>query len=183
MKIKTKTIVIAAVGAALYGVGGLPIFGIPIFSGTTLKPAIGILAVFAGLYGPVTGLLVGLIGHWITDMFAGWGVWVTWIIGSGIVGFTIGLFPYFSRRNLEKGIFGPKEVVIFIILGFLGNQIGYGISAVLDFLFFSEPLKKVILQQVLASTTNTVLLAVIGSFVFSRIAARNRKKENLEIEP
>ena len=104
-KFSVKIVVLTAIGAALYGVGGLPIFGIPIFAETTLKPAMAILAIFAGLYGPVVGFLVGIIGHLITDLFAGWGVWLTWVLGSGIVGIVIGLLPKLTSNRLEKGEF------------------------------------------------------------------------------
>lgn len=64
-----KMVVVVAIGAALYGLGGL--IGIPIFANTMIKPAMAILALFAGVYGPVVGFLVGFLGHWITDLFAG----------------------------------------------------------------------------------------------------------------
>jgi len=70
-----KMVVVIAIGAALYGVGGL--IGVPIFANTMLKPAMAILALFAAVYGPIVGLLVGFLGHWLTDLFAGWGVWPT----------------------------------------------------------------------------------------------------------
>ena len=42
-----KLVVVTAIGAALYGFGGL--IGIPVFANTTLKPAMAILALFAGV--------------------------------------------------------------------------------------------------------------------------------------
>lgn len=78
MSLSAKTVVVIAIGAALYGIGGLPMFGIPVFANTTLKPAMAVLALFAVLFGPLVGFLVGIIGHWVTDLFAGWGVWFTW---------------------------------------------------------------------------------------------------------
>ncbi len=94
MNLSAKTVVVIAIGAALYGIGGLPMFGIPVFANTTLKPAMAVLALFSVLFGPLVGFLVGFIGHWVTDLFAGWGVWLTWVLGSGIVGLIIGLFPF-----------------------------------------------------------------------------------------
>ena len=93
MNFSAKTVVVIAIGAALYGIGGLPMFGVPVFANTTLKPAMAVLALFSVLFGPIVGFLVGFIGHWVTDLFAGWGVWLTWVLGSGIVGMVIGLFP------------------------------------------------------------------------------------------
>lgn len=65
----TKMVVIVALGAALYGVGGL--LSIPVFTNTSLKPAMAILALWSAAFGPVVGFLVGFIGHMLTDLFAG----------------------------------------------------------------------------------------------------------------
>ena len=67
-----RMVVIIAIGSALYGVGGL--LSVPVFANTTIKPAMAILALIAGVYGPLVGFLVGFLEHWLTDMFAGWGV-------------------------------------------------------------------------------------------------------------
>ncbi len=68
MSLSAKTVVAIAIGAALYGIGGLPMFGIPVFANTTLKPAMAVLALFAVLFGLPVGFLVGIIGHWVTDL-------------------------------------------------------------------------------------------------------------------
>lgn len=181
-KLSVKSVVIIAIGAALYGIGGLPIFGVPIFAETTLKPAMAILAIFAALYGPIVGFLIGFLGHWITDLFAGWGVWMTWVLGSGIVGIVIGLFPKLSRAKIEEGVFATREILIFIVLAFIGNFVGYSISAFLDYVLYAEPASKVIAQQLIISSTNTVLIAIIGSIVLALIAKRRREGSNLTEE-
>ncbi len=61
MNLSAKTVVVIAIGAALYGIGGLPMFGIPVFANTTLKPAMAVLALFSVLFGPLVGFLVGFI--------------------------------------------------------------------------------------------------------------------------
>lgn len=123
MNLSAKTVVVIAIGAALYGIGGLPMFGIPVFANTTLKPAIAVLALFSVLFGPLVGFLVGFIGHWVTDLFAGWGVWLTWVLGSGIVGLIIGLFPSLTRYRLEKGDFNMKDFALFVVLALLGTYL------------------------------------------------------------
>ncbi len=177
-----KTVVIIAIGAALYGIGGLPMFGIPIFAETTLKPAMAILAIFAALYGPVVGFLVGFLGHWITDLFAGWGVWMTWVLGSGIVGVVIGLFSTLTKRRIEEGEFPVKDVVIFILLALAGNVVGYSISAFLDYVLYAEPAGKVIVQSLLVWSTNTVLIAIIGTIILKIFANRKQQSRDLAEE-
>ncbi len=174
-----KTVVVIAIGAALYGIGGLPVFGIPIFAETSLKPAIAILAVFSALYGPTAGFLIGLLGHGITDLFAGWGVWYTWILGSGIVGFIIGFYEKITKERLDTGEFSNKDIAIFVGLSFLGNLIGYSVSAFLDSLFFTEPTSKLIAQQLIVIVSNTILIGILGTILLRIMAKRNQQMSNL----
>jgi energy-coupling factor transport system substrate-specific component len=179
MDLSAKTVVIIAIGAALYGIGGLPMFGIPIFANTTLKPAMAILALFAVLFGPLVGFFVGFIGHWVTDLFAGWGVWLTWVLGSGIVGMMIGLFPLLTKNRLKYGGFGVLDIALFTFLALLGNVLGYGCSAFLDTVLFAEPFTKVFIQLCIIAIGNTLLVSVVGYFILQSVAKRNRQCRNL----
>lgn len=95
-----KMVVLVAIGAALYGLGGLLSF--TVFTNTSLKPAMAVLGLWSAAFGPIVGFLVGFIGHFLTDTFAGWGVWWTWVLGSGICGALIGLYPTQLPRNLGR---------------------------------------------------------------------------------
>jgi energy-coupling factor transport system substrate-specific component len=107
---------------------------------------------------------------------------MTWVLGSGIVGIVIGLFPMITRDKIEEGIFATREIVIFIALAFVGNFVGYSISAFLDYVLYAEPASKVIAQQLIISSTNTVLIAIIGSIIMALIAKRNRQGSGLSEE-
>lgn len=179
MNLSAKTVVVIAIGAALYGIGGLPMFGIPVFANTTLKPAMAVLALFSVLFGPLVGFLVGFIGHWVTDLFAGWGVWLTWVLGSGIVGLTIGFYSSMTKDNLSKGIFTNKDFVLFVILAFVGNVLGYGCSAFLDTILYAEPFTKVFTQLTIIAAGNTTLIAIVGFFILKNVAKRNAMSRNL----
>ena len=74
------------------------------------------------VYGPIVGLLVGFLGHWLTDLFAGWGVWPTWMLGSAIVGLAIGLFGKLSKGCIEKEESPKSAILLFIILSFVGTS-------------------------------------------------------------
>ena len=175
-----KGVVVTAIGIALYGFGGM--LGIPVFANTTLKPAMAILALFGAVYGPIVGFLVGFVGHIITDAFSGWGIWVTWAFGSGLVGAGIGSYMYITKHSLDSGVFGAKEFGILTALAFISNFVGYMISAILDFLFMNEPLNKVVTQQLIVAVVNTIVIAVIGSLLMLLIAKRNASSNNLEEE-
>lgn len=179
MNLSAKTVVVIAIGAALYGIGGLPMFGIPVFANTTLKPAMAVLALFSVLFGPFVGFLVGFIGHWVTDLFAGWGVWLTWVLGSGLVGLIIGLFPKFTKNRLQKGLFNLKDFTLFVLLALLGNLLGYGCSALLDTILYAEPFTKVFTQLSIIAMGNSVLIAVVGFFILNSVAKRNKQSRHL----
>lgn len=179
MNLSVKTVVVIAIGAALYGIGGLPMFGIPVFANTTLKPAMAVLALFSVLFGPLVGFLVGFIGHWVTDLFAGWGVWFTWVLGSGIVGLIIGLFPKLTKGRLETGLFPINDMALFVLLAFIGNLVGYGASALLDTVLYAEPFAKVMTQLSIVAVVNTALIAVLGYILLSAYAKRKQQSSNL----
>ncbi|WP_159651273.1 ECF-type riboflavin transporter substrate-binding protein [Vibrio atypicus] len=179
MNLSAKTVVVIAIGAALYGIGGLPMFGIPVFANTTLKPAMAVLALFSVLFGPIVGFLVGFIGHWVTDLFAGWGVWLTWVLGSGIVGLIMGFYPTLTKNRLEKGQLNRKDFFLFVVLALVGNIVGYGCSAFLDTLLYAEPFTKVFTQLSIIAAGNTLLIAVVGYFILKSVAKRNAQSRNL----
>ncbi|MDB1125878.1 ECF-type riboflavin transporter substrate-binding protein [Vibrio algarum] len=182
MNLTAKTVVVIAIGAALYGIGGLPMFGVPVFANTTLKPAMAVLALFSVLFGPIVGFLVGFIGHWVTDLFAGWGVWFTWVLGSGIVGIVIGIFPKVTGGRLELGEFNSKDFAIFVVLALIGNVVGYGCSAFLDTVLYAEPFAKVFTQLCIIAAGNTILIAIVGYFILKSVAKRNQQSRNLTEE-
>ncbi len=179
MNFTAKTVVVIAIGAALYGIGGLPMFGIPVFANTTLKPAMAVLALFSVLFGPIVGFLVGFIGHWVTDLFAGWGVWITWVLGSGIVGLIIGLFPILTKHRLEQGQLPTKDIVLFAVLALVGNVVGYGCSAFLDTILYAEPFTKVFTQLTIIASGNSVLITLVGFFILKSVAKRKQQSQNL----
>jgi energy-coupling factor transport system substrate-specific component len=179
MNFSAKTVVVIAIGAALYGIGGLPMFGVPVFANTTLKPAMAVLALFSVLFGPIVGFLVGFIGHWVTDLFAGWGVWLTWVLGSGIVCMVIGLFPMMTKNRLQQGELPMKDFVLFVVLALAGNVVGYGCSAFLDTILYAEPFTKVFTQLSIIAAGNTVLIAVVGFLILKSVAKRNKQSRNL----
>lgn len=174
-----KTVVIIAIGAALYGFGGL--LSIPVFANTTLKPAMAILALFAALWGPVVGALVGFIGHCITDLVYGQ-IWFSWALGSALVGLMMGFYPYLTGRSLEKGVFGGKQVLLYTVMAFIANFIGYLVSAVIDNLAYAEPWSKVIVQQLVATVSNTVVIGILGSALMLLVAKKFASSVSLSVD-
>ena len=147
-----------------------------------MKKILAILALFAGIYGPVVGFISGFLGHLLTDAFSGWGVWVSWAFGSGLVGAMIGAFPYITKKRIQKGIFGGADVSLLVVISFVANFIGYLISAIIDYFAYGEPFDKVITQQLITAVSNTVMIAIIGSALMYLVARNYKGKQNLTLD-
>jgi len=173
-KITVKTIVAIGIGAAIFFL--LARFAsIPVFANTYISFQYAVLGFFAVLFGPIAGLLIGLIGHSLTDLSFGYGLWWSWIIVSAIVGFAFGFLM--KGIKVEAGEFdNVKAIVRFVIGAVIIHMVGWGLIApVLDILIYAEPSDKVFVQGLIAGVSNAVTTAVIGSillFIYSKTRTR-----------
>ena len=99
-----KTIVAIGIGAALFFVLGRFVAIPSPVPNTNISSQYGLLAFMAALFGPVAGLLIGLIGHALIDFSYGWGIWWSWVIASACFGFLMGLVS--KRIRLADGELG-----------------------------------------------------------------------------
>ena len=160
-KFTVKTIVAIGIGAALFFL--LARFAsIPVFANTYISFQYAVLAFFAILFGPIAGLLIGLIGHVLTDLSFGFGLWWSWIIVSAIVGFGLGFLM--KGVDIEQGGFsGAKNVMRFILGAIVIHLVCWGfIAPALDILIYAEPTEKIIVQGLIAGVGNAVTTAVVG---------------------
>ena len=124
-EVTSRTIVYAAIGAALYGI--LLVAQVPI-PGTTVsvRPAFALVPFFGYAFGPIVGFFTGLVGNMIGDQLSGWGALTSWnwSIANGLVGLIAGLAPmYLSRWTngslRDRAIGGAIAGVIATVIGFL----------------------------------------------------------------
>ena len=98
---KVKDVVAAAILAALVFVL-LRYVAIPTpLPDTTLSIHNAIIAFFAILYGPVVAFVGGFVGNLLVDITAGWGIWWSWIVPTGLFGLIIGLFCKFDLHLVD----------------------------------------------------------------------------------
>jgi len=178
--ISVKTVVAIGIGAALMFVlmrfVAIP-SGVP---NTNLNLGIAILAVFAAIFGPVAGFLIGLIGHALTDLTWG-GIWWSWVISSALFGLGVGFF--WKLYRIEEGAFGVKQAIIFNAVQILTNLVVWvGVAPTLDVLIYQEPADKVYLQGLVAGSLNAVVVLVLGtllifSYTKTRIISGSLKAE------
>ena len=175
-----KTVVAIGIGAALMFVlmrfAAIPT-GVP---NTNINLGIAILAVFAAIFGPVAGFLIGFIGHTLTDLTWG-GVWWSWVISSAIFGLIIGACRKFFK--IEEGGFGVKEAFAFNGVQIVTNILVWGfIARTLDLLIYKEPFGKVTLQGFVASGFNILVVLVLGTLLIFGYAKTRARAGSLKAE-
>ena len=179
--ISVKTVVAIGIGAALMFV--LMRFvtvptGIP---NVNINLGIAVLSVFAAIFGPVAGLLIGFIAHFLVDLTWGWGVWWSWVICSGLFGLGVGLFRKFYK--IEEGGFGIKRMVFFNVIQIAANVLVWGVIApTLDILIYQEPADKVYLQGLIAGASNIVVVLILGTLLAFGYSKTRAKAGSLKAE-
>jgi len=178
VKFTIKQIVATAIGAAVFFL--LARFAsIPVFANTNVSFQYAILGFFAAVFGPICGLLIGLIGHFLTDLAYGWGIWWSWVIASGIVGLLAGFVV--KPKKVEDGNFKKTDIISFVIGNLLIHAISWGLVApVLDIVIYAEPSDKVFVQGIIAGTSNFVITAIIGTLLLMGYAQTRVKAGSLE---
>ena len=153
-------------------------FSIPLLDGASLTLAYAALGLFAIAYGPIVGLLIGLIGHILVDITLLLGLSWSWIITSATVGVAYGFL--LDPKMIKKSGFGSANVVRFIIGGLIIHMVLWGIIApLLDVIFYSLPVNRSFAQGIVAGACNFALTSVVGTaFIFAYTKTRTKLKKN-----
>lgn len=180
-KMSIKTVVAVGIGAALFFVlarfVAIP-SGIP---NTSICLQYAVLALFAILYGPVAGGLIGFIGHTLGDLSWGGSPWWSWVLASAMVGVIIGLVS--KKIDLSNGRFGKKELITFVLTTLVAMAISWVVVApVLDIVIYAEPAKKVFAQGLVAGASNFVTTVVIGGLLMLAYTKTIAKSGSLKQE-
>ncbi|RKP47962.1 ECF-type riboflavin transporter substrate-binding protein [Cohnella endophytica] len=176
-----RNTVAIGIGSALFAIlgrfGSVP-SGLP---DTNIETTYALLALFAILYGPLVGLLVGFIGHTLKDSIFYVSPWFSWIIASAIVGLIIGLAA--NRIRARDGEFGRKEIITFNVVQTAANAIAWFVVApTLDILIYAEPSGKSYTQGLVAGASNIVTVAVLGTLLLTAYAKTRTKQGSLTKE-
>ena len=139
--VTTRTIVYAAIGAALYAVFNWISFGlaIPGANEVSVRPHYGLLTFFGFAFGPVVGFLTGLIGNIVGDQLSGYGAFTSrhWSLANGVAGLLAGLFGvWFAGRASSTGqraLWAAVAGVLATVVGFIVIFLGLVLTPELDF--------------------------------------------------
>ncbi|MDR2397792.1 MAG: ECF-type riboflavin transporter substrate-binding protein [Spirochaetaceae bacterium] len=179
-QVPVRTVVAVGIGAALVFVlmrfVAIP-SGIP---NTNLNLACAILTVFAAIFGPLAGFLIGFIGHTLTDLTWG-GVWWSWVIADAVYGLIIGLFV--KVYGIEDGAFRLTKGVILNIVQILANALAWvAVAPTLDVLVYQEPAKKVYLQGLMAAGLNSAVVLILGTILAAGYSRTKVQAGSLKVE-
>lgn len=174
-----KNIVAIGIGSAVFLVLGrfasIP-SGIP---NTNFELSYAFLSLMAVIYGPLSGFLIGFIGHALKDMLFYGSPWFSWVLASSFIGLIVGLSSKYI--NLEK--FDKKAIIKFNICQVISNLISWIVIAPsLDIIIYSEPVNKVFIQGTMASITNILTVGVIGTSLILLYSKSLVKKGSLSKE-
>lgn len=174
------TLVAVGIGAAVLFILGrflsIPT-GIPNTSFETTYPFLALMSV---IFGPIAGMLIGLIGHAIKDLMT-YGLWWSWVLSSGVTGLGYGLIA--SRLKVNAGEFTKKDIIVFNVGQILTNVIAWGVIApVLDILIYSEPANKVFFQGLVSAGMNSVAVGVLGTLLIVAYTKTQTKSGSLRRE-
>ena len=176
-----KTIVATGIGAALFFVLGRFVAipsGVP---NTNISIQYGLLAFIAAVYGPVAGLLSGLIGHFLIDFSWGWGVWWSWVFASAFFGCVMGFLT--RKYTLEDGEFSRHDATGFNIGQAIAHLLAWVLVApVLDIVMYAEPANKVFVQGLVSAGINILATGIVGTLLLFAYAAAKPKKGSLKKE-
>ena len=160
--------------------------------GGDIRPGIAIPIFFGFAFGPVVGFVVGALGNFIYDAFAGWihfppnpstGSWITdimvgfllnWEIGNGLIGFVPGLWALHHRRYYSW----VEQLWAFVFLT-IGIVSGVGFAALVDIFVYPGASIVTFMTQfppiVQVNLVNAALLVPILLFNYERLDWENRR--------
>lgn len=180
-KFSVKTIVAIGIGAALFFVCGRFISIPSPVPNTSITIQYGVLAFLAAVFGPIAGVLIGLIGHALIDFSAGWGIWWSWVIASAVFGLLMGLAAKVFK--MDEADMGKKGLIKFNIAQVVCHLIcWFAVAPVLDVYMMGEPWDKLLAQGLMAGVANAVTTAIVGSLLCVAYAATKTKAGSLTKE-
>ena len=169
----TREVVFAALGAALYGVlsWATNALALPAAGNVALRPAVCIPMFFGVVFGPWVGFISGFLGNIIGDALSGWGFWIWWDIGNGLMG----MIPGFAMPMIQN-YREVKSLVIADIFVVLGAVVGMGLASaseiVISGIDFATAFGGYFVPAAVTDIVNGIILVPILMVAYSAVATR-----------
>lgn len=119
-EVSTRTIVYAAIGAALYAVAAQFSFLLPGTANVSLRPGFALVTFFGFAFGPVAGAFVGLVGNALADQISGWGLMTSWnwSVANGLAGLIAGWWALTMMRGSNRLLNAAIASAVAVVIGF-----------------------------------------------------------------
>ena len=173
-KFGTREEVYAAIGAALYAVLGIAtnMLQLPSAGNVSFRPAVAIPLFFGIAFGPIVGFIAGFLGNIISDLISGYGFWIWWDIGNGLMGLVAGLMAFSFTSFKAGGTLLKAELYVF-----LGVVVGMGVASLSEMWVSGADINTVIygnfLPAVTANLINGWILVPILMIAYDAVVSRS----------
>jgi len=169
----TREVVFAALGAALYGVVSFAsnMIALPAAGNVALRPAVCIPMFFGVVFGPWVGLISGFLGNIIGDALSGWGFWIWWDVGNGLMG----MIPGFAAAMITS-FRATRSLIIADVFVIVGVVVGMGLSSLSEIFVsgidFATAFGGYFVPAAVTNIINGVILVPILMVAYDAVAAR-----------
>ena len=156
-EVSSRTIVYAAVGAALYAVLGLISIPVPGFQNVAIRPAYALVPFFGYAFGPIVGFFTGFVGNVVIDQLSGYGALTAWnwSLANGLAGLLAGLLPavVLTRGGIPDGRTG--DLIRAALIALAATVIGF-LFVLTDIWVFASDLNTAIASYIQVVLTNLI---------------------------
>lgn len=170
----TREVVFAAIGAALYGVLSFATnwAQIPAAGNVSIRPAVAIPLFFGIVFGPWVGLISGLLGNVLGDLLSGYGFWLWWSFGNGVMGFVPGLIAgAVASYRATQSIIKAEVMVV------LGTAAGMFLAALSEIwvsgVTFAATLLTNFMPAFISNVVNGLILVPILMVAYAAVSERS----------
>jgi len=121
----TKTLIVITVGSILFAL--LNVFGeFSIFGNIGIDTSM-LVPIFVGIFfGPLPTFVTLFVGWIGVDLLMGWGFFIEFAIGYGVIGFFIGFLPVYGAK-INEGRFGTAQSMAYTLFCIAGIVLGHGV--------------------------------------------------------
>lgn len=161
-EVTSRTIVYAAIGAALYAVLGLFNFVLPGTQNVYVRPAYALVPFFGYAFGPIVGFFTGFVGNIAIDQITGYGAFTAWnwSLANGFAGLLAGILPAMMGARMASS----NKIVSSAIVAVVATLIGFAFVVTDIWVFGTAPetvLTGSYIPVVIANTLSAVILTPI----------------------
>ena len=111
---------------------------------------------FGIAFGPIVGFITGFVGNILADMLSGYGFWIWWDLGNGIIGLIPGLFSALIVKydEIKSILWGELSVIV-------GSAAGMGLASASEFWVSGTDFNTVLLANFVPSFVTNIIWGLV----------------------